>query len=156
MIEEELVNLLIKKNLKISCAESCTGGLIASTIVNVPSASSVFECGIVTYSNEAKQKYLNISESDIKKYGVVSEEIASQMAEGIAKETHSDIGLSTTGFAGPSGGEDGKPIGTVCFGFYISGKVYKCTQIFKDLPRNEVRSRSVLFCFNKLIELLSL
>ncbi|MDR1254373.1 MAG: CinA family protein [Oscillospiraceae bacterium] len=153
-IEEKLVKLLIKKNLTIACAESCTAGLLSASIVNAPSASKILNYSAVTYSNEAKKQHLNISENDIANYGVVSEEIASQMAKNIAQKAGSDIGISVTGNAGPEQGDCSKPVGTVCFGFYILGKVYSVTELFLNMPRNDVRLSSVYFCINKLIELL--
>ena len=105
----EIVNLLAEKGLKVSTAESCTGGLLAGTIVNVPGASNVFGAGFITYSNDAKRKYLGVGKKTLKKYGAVSRECAKEMAKGVAKEAKADIGIATTGIAGPGGGTDEKP-----------------------------------------------
>ena len=112
-LEEQLVNKLIENNLHISCAESCTGGLVASRLVNVANASKVFDVSFVTYANEAKIKYLGVSPETIVKYGVVSEEVVLEMAAGVAKETGAQVGIAVSGIAGPGGGSEEKPVGTV-------------------------------------------
>ena len=112
-LEEQLVNKLIENNLHISCAESCTGGLVASRIVNVANASKVFDASFVTYANEAKIKYLGVSPETIVKYGVVSEEVVLEMAAGVAKETGAQVGIAVSGIAGPGGGTEKKPVGMV-------------------------------------------
>lgn len=128
-LEAVLAELLIKNNLTISTAESCTGGLIASKLVNYPGISSVFIEGAVTYSNDAKARRLGVKKETLELFGAVSEETAKEMAEGIAKTSETNIGISTTGIAGPDGGTDEKPIGLVYIGLYINGvaKVKKCT-----------------------------
>ena len=154
MKETKLVNLLIEKNYKIASAESCTGGMFASTIVNVPNASKVLDASIVTYANEAKEKYCGVKSKTLEKYGAVSEETAGEMAIGIAKECNCQVGISFSGIAGPSGGTADKPVGMVCFGFCINGKLETYTKHFKG-NRTKVRKQSVKFGVNKLIELLS-
>lgn len=154
MIEEKLVNILIEKGYTISSAESCTGGLFAGTIVNVPNASKVFNSSVVTYSNEAKQKYCNVSIETLKAYGAVSEETAFEMAKGIAIECNSNIGVGITGIAGPGGATPTKPVGMVCFGFNVNGKITTSTMIFSG-DRQTVRKSSVEYAMTKLIELLS-
>jgi PncC family amidohydrolase len=153
-IEEKLVKLLIKKNLTIACAESCTAGLIAATIVNAQSASKIFNFGAVVYSIAAKKQHLKISAADIANYDVVSEQVAIQMARNIAQIAGADVGVAVSGNAGPEQGESVKPVGTVCFGFYILDKIYATTELFLNIPRNAVRHSSVNFCMKKLIELL--
>lgn len=154
MKETKLVNILIEKNYKIASAESCTGGMFASTIVNVPNASKVLDASIVTYANEAKEKYCNVSHKTLEKHGAVSEETAGEMAVGIAKECGCQVGVSFSGIAGPSGGTPQKPVGMVCFGFSINGKLETYTKFFKG-NRTRVRKQSVRFAINKLIEILS-
>lgn len=122
-LEEVIAEILISKNLTISTAESCTGGLIASRLVDYPGISSVFLEGAVTYSNGAKINRLKVKEETLENFGAVSEETAREMAEGIAKTSGTDIGLSTTGIAGPGGGTVEKPIGLVYVGLYINGNV---------------------------------
>ncbi|NMM65290.1 nicotinamide-nucleotide amidohydrolase family protein [Clostridium sp. P21] len=122
-LEAVIGKLLIDKNLTISTAESCTGGLIASKLVNYPGISSVFLEGAVTYSNEAKMNRINVKKETLDKFGAVSKETAYEMAEGIAKTSGTNIGLSTTGIAGPGGGTKEKPVGLVYIGLYINGNV---------------------------------
>ena len=122
-ISQKLVDKLIENKLTISTAESCTGGMISSAIVNVPGASSVLNEAIVTYSNAAKMKYLGVKEDTLNKYGAVSEEVAWQMVEGIAKEANADCAIAVTGIAGPDGGTKDKPVGTVYAGLYYKGDV---------------------------------
>lgn len=149
MKEKLLVSKLIKKQYYIASAESCTGGMFASTVINVPNASNVLKASIVTYSNEAKQKYCNVKKETINKFGVVSEEVASEMALGIANECGANVGVSFTGLAGPMG--DGiLPVGTVCFGFCINGKVTTTTKVFSG-GRQKVRKKCVKYAINQLL-----
>lgn len=111
--EKEAAHLLTKKDKTIATAESCTGGLIANRLTDVPGSSSYFKAGLVTYSNRAKEELLGVEENVIQKEGAVSSAVAEQMAEGIRKDRDTDLGLATTGIAGPGGGSDEKPIGTV-------------------------------------------
>lgn len=152
-LEEQLVNKLIEKNWHISCAESCTGGLVASRIVNVANASKVFDAGFVTYANEAKIKYLGVSPETIEKYGVVSEEVVHEMATGVAKETGADVGIAISGIAGPGGGTEKKPVGMVCFGFYVNGNIITHTCQFGNPGRNEVRALSTEYALQTVLEL---
>lgn len=153
-MENELVKRLIEKNYRISFAESCTGGLAAATLVSVADASKVLDVSFVTYANAAKIKYLGVKEQTIEEKGVVSEEVAAQMAAGVATEAGSQIGVGITGVAGPSGGTPDKPVGMVCFGFFVDGKVRTYTKQFGSIGRNEVRKKSVEFVYSTLLELL--
>ncbi len=152
-LEEQLVNILIEKNWHISCAESCTGGLVASRIVNVANASKVLDASFVTYANEAKIKYLGVSPETIAKHGVVSEEVVLEMATGVAKETDAEVGIAISGIAGPSGGTGAKPVGMVCFGFYVNGKIITRTCQFGNPGRNEVRGLSTEYALRTALEL---
>lgn len=154
MKNKELVQVLIDKNYKISCAESCTGGLLASNIVEVPAASQVFDMSFVTYANEAKVQLIDVKEETITRYGVVSEEVAKEMAIGCAKKAGANIGVGISGIAGPTGATLTKPIGMVCFGFYINGSIYSYTKQFGAIGRTEVRVASVNFVIDTLLELL--
>ena len=122
-LEEVVAKLLIEKKLTISTAESCTGGMIASTLINYPGISEVLLEGAVTYSNEAKHKRLGVKNETLDKYGAVSEETAMEMAIGIAKTAGTDVSIVTTGIAGPGGGTKEKPVGLVYVGIYVKGKV---------------------------------
>lgn len=119
-LEEYVAQLLKEKSLTIAVAESCTGGLISNTLTNIEGASRYFEAGFITYSNESKYKFLNVPYELIVEKGAVSFEVARKMAEGVRMLTGVDIGVSATGIAGPSGGTEEKPVGTVYIG--ISGK----------------------------------
>lgn len=110
-IEEAVVALLKEKGKKLATAESCTGGLIGKRITNISGASSVFDCGIISYSNEIKNKILGVNEDDLKKYGAVSEQVAKQMAQGVLKLSGADIAVSVTGIAGPTSDGTDKPVG---------------------------------------------
>lgn len=119
--EERLLRLMVSKALKMSVAESCTGGLIASRITDVSGSSGYFEAGLVTYSNESKTRLLGVPEALIVAHGAVSREVAESMAEGVRQTTGSHVGLSVTGIAGPSGGMETKPVGTVFIGLSWDG-----------------------------------
>lgn len=145
-----VVDKLIQKNYHISFAESCTGGMATAALVSIADASKVLDVSFVTYANEAKMKYLGVKDETIEQFGVVSEEVARQMAEGVAKEAGSEVGVGITGVAGPGGGTKDKPVGMVCFGFYINGEVTTYTMQFGQIGRNEVRAKSVEFVYETL------
>ena len=154
-IFKELVDLLKNKNMTIASAESCTGGLFAASIVDVPDASKVLNASVVTYSNEAKTKYANVSPDLIEKYGAVSEEVAMAMAEGIAKETDANVGVSFSGIAGPTGGTAEKPVGTVCIGLYVEGaRECETLHLNENWSRTEIREASVKLMAEKVVDFL--
>ena len=115
-IEEAVIEKLKEKHMKVATAESCTGGLIAKRITDVPGASEVFDCGIISYANEIKYRVLGVSEDDLNKYGAVSEPVARQMAQGALKVSGADIAVSVTGIAGPDSDSTNKPVGLVYIG----------------------------------------
>lgn len=115
-IEEAIIEKLKEKHMKVATAESCTGGLIAKRITDVPGASEVFDCGIISYANEIKHRVLGVSEDDLNKYGAVSEPVARQMAQGALKVSGADIAVSVTGIAGPDSDSTNKPVGLVYIG----------------------------------------
>jgi len=154
-LEEQLVDLLIEKKMHISFAESCTGGLCCGTLVNVANASKVLDMSFVTYANEAKIELLGVNPDTILANGVVSEEVAAEMAKGVANKAKSEIGVGITGVAGPGGGTAKKPVGMVCFGFYVGGKTITKTILFGEIGRNQVRKSSVEFVFQTLIDLIN-
>ena len=133
---KSLIRLLTKKKLKISFAESCTGGQLASTITSISGASKVFNLGLVTYSNQAKINILKVNKNIIKKYGAVSHECCSAMVENLSKISKANINVSITGIAGPKGGTKQKPVGLVFIGVKKGNK----TQINKCLFKNKKRS----------------
>lgn len=137
-LQEEIVSLLTSYNYSVATAESCTGGMVASSIVDVAGASSCFNEGYITYSNAAKIKNLGVLSSTLKEHGAVSEETAKEMAEGVRHVAEADFGVSTTGIAGPDGGSKEKPIGLV----YIACSYDKDTVVRKlnlSGNREEVR-----------------
>ncbi len=151
--EESLVYKLIEKGMHIAFAESCTAGLCAARLVNVPDASKVLDVSFVTYANEAKMRYLGVGADTIGKYGVVSEQVACEMACGAAHAAKAEAGVGISGIAGPGGGTQTKPVGTVCFGFFVNGESYTFTERFGDIGRNEVRRASCDFVYDKLNEI---
>ena len=148
--------LTILKNSRrtVTFAESCTGGLAAARLVSLSSASSVFAESFVTYANEAKIRRLGVLADTIARFGVVSEEVAGQMASGAAKAARADVAVGISGIAGPDGGTEQKPVGTVCFGFWVNGEIKTFTKHFGNIGRNEVRNKSVDFVFETLCDLL--
>ena len=133
---KSLVKKLIKKKLKISFAESCTGGLLASSITSVSGSSKIFNLGLITYSNQAKIKFLKVNKNIIKRYGAVSHECCSAMVNNLSKISKANINVSITGIAGPKGGTKLKPVGLVYIGIKRGNKI----QIFKYLFKNKKRS----------------
>lgn len=129
-LEEVVAKLLMDKNMTIALAESCTGGLIASRLTDIPGVSAVFMNSIVSYSNQSKQQFLGVSEDTIRVYGAVSRETAYEMAEGVQKNSNTNIGLSVTGIAGPDGGSIEKPVGLFYIGLAINGKVETYKHMF--------------------------
>ena len=144
MINYTLVNALKEKKLTIACAESCTGGLIAKSITDVGGCSSVFLGGVVAYANEIKENVLGVSGETLKKYGAVSEFTAMEMANGVRRICGSDIGISTTGIAGPDGGTEEKPVGTVYVGFSFKDTTLAFNlKLDSSLSRDEIRTLTV-------------
>ncbi len=135
--------------MSIAVAESCTGGLLSSSLTSIPGASSYFNCGFITYSNESKIKMLNVDSQTIELFGAVSERVAYEMAVGAGQHSQSDLAISVTGIAGPSGGTAEKPVGMVCFGFYVEGRVSTTTQFFSGV-RSEIVSESIAFALTEL------
>ena len=133
---KKLINLLKKKKLKISFAESCTGGLMSSIITSNSGSSKVFNLGLVTYSNQAKQKILKVPNKVIKKYGAVSVQCCLSMVNNLSKISKSHINISVTGIAGPKGGTRKKPVGLVFIGFKFKNKIFVNKYLFKNKTRN--------------------
>ena len=140
---KSLIRILNKKKLKISFVESCTGGLLASSITSISGASKVFNLGLVTYSNQAKINILKVNKNIVKKYGAVSHECCSAMVENLSKISKANINVSITGIAGPKGGTKQKPVGLVYIGIKIGKKVIvnKCN--FKNKGRVFIQRATV-------------
>ncbi len=133
------VAILKEKNLKVTFAESCTGGLMAKSVTDVAGASNVFPGSAVTYSNEIKMKLVGVKEETIEKFTEVSYAAAKEMAQGAAEYFGADIAVSATGYAGPGGGTDKEPVGTVYAGVYVRGRTDAYRLYYKDKSREEIR-----------------
>ncbi|MDD6919893.1 MAG: competence/damage-inducible protein A [Eubacteriales bacterium] len=145
---------LLEYNLKISSAESCTGGLFASTMIDIEGSSQVFDRGIISYSNEAKNEILNVSQDVLDKFGAVSEETASAMAQGLFEISKSDISVSVTGIAGPDGGTIDKPVGLVYMAISDGKNVSVFKKLYSKMSRNDIRKRSVLDMYKMIFDFL--
>lgn len=136
---EKISKIMLREALQISSAESCTGGLISSRLTDVSGSSAYIKMNFVTYSNEAKQKILNVSEETLKNYGAVSEQCAREMAQGLIQLTQSDVVICTTGVAGPTGSEE-KPVGLVYVACGVNGKiVVKKFQLNSNYSRKNMK-----------------
>ncbi len=146
----QLAHELIERGLRVCTAESCTGGLIAKSFTDLPGSSAWFERGFVTYSNQAKMDLLQVREATLRADGAVSLETALQMAAGALANSAADIAVSVTGIAGPDGGSEEKPVGTVCFGFAIGDRV-DAERCHFDGDRASVREQSALHAVKGLL-----
>ena len=146
---QKLSELLVANGLTISVAESCTGGSLSRVLTRIPGASSYFDSGYITYSNQSKVDMLGVDIQAIKTYGAVSEEVVLEMVIGVATRSHSDVAVSITGVAGPTGGTPEKPVGMVCFGFFYDGKTSTTTQLFSG-DRVSIVSQSVSYALRQL------
>ncbi len=153
MKNKELVELLKELNYTITTCESCTGGLIASAIVDISGSSQVLDEAYITYAASSKVSLVGVDETIINKYGVVSEEVAYDMALKSRIKACSNVSISSTGVAGPSGGTSETPVGTVCFGFNINGNIETITKHFQG-DRNIVRNTAREFAIDHMFELL--
>ena len=149
-----LADLLLKNGLKLTTAESCTGGLIAAVCTSISGSSDWFERGFVTYSNEAKTEQLGVDAALIAEHGAVSELVARAMAFGAIRHSRAQVSVAVTGIAGPTGGSAAKPVGTVWFGFSVNGFLLSELQQFAG-DRAAVREATVQYALQRLVELLS-
>ena len=140
---KNLVKKLIQKKLKISFAESCTGGMLASSITSISGASKVFNIGLITYSNQAKINILKVNKNIIKKHGAVSAECCESMVKNLSKISKAQINVSITGIAGPNGGTKSKPVGLVYIGVKKSNKLLITKNIFKQKTRIGIQKATV-------------
>ena len=138
-----LIKILTKKKLKISVVESCTGGLLATTITSFNGASKIFNLGFVTYSNQSKIKILKINKNIIKKYGAVSHECCYAMVNNLSKISKANINVSITGIAGPQGGTKQKPVGLVYIGVKRGSKIQINKYFFKSKNRSSIQKATV-------------
>ena len=150
----EIVYLLREQKKSLSLAESCTGGLISRLITDVPGASEIYMGGVVSYANAAKEELLGVRQETLQQYGAVSEECASEMVQGAAARFHTECAISVTGIAGPGGGTEDKPVGTVCIGVCCNGKQWIRTFHFSG-SREQIRNRSCAVALNTLRRMLN-
>lgn len=154
---EELVCQLAEKlaslNHSLSTAESCTGGGIGQALTSVAGSSSWYRGGIIAYSNAVKEQLLNVPPDVLTQYGAVSEQVASYMALGVCSATGSSLSVSTTGIAGPEGGTEEKPVGTVCFGWSVSEMAHTET-LYLSGDRQSIRKQSIQYSIKRLMELI--
>ena len=148
---KRLFLILKRKNLKLSVVESCTGGLLASTITSISGASKVFNLGLVTYSNQAKIKILKVNKNIIKKYGAVSHECCSAMIKNLSKISKANINVSITGIAGPKGGTKEKPVGLVYIGVKKGNKIQVNKCLFKAKNRSSIQKATVRKALNLIL-----
>ncbi len=153
-LSKTLGKLLFEKNLVLTTAESCTGGGIASAITDIAGSSSWFDRAFITYSNEAKKEMLGVDSETLDRNGAVSEEVVKQMASGAVKHSHAHIAISVSGIAGPGGGSEEKPVGTVWFGWQLEdGRSIQKMKVFPG-NRAEVREQACRYAITSLIEMI--
>jgi len=160
MQSKDVINLtqtlgvkFLKQNIILTTVESCTGGLLAAQLTNIPGSSTWFDRGFITYSNQSKVDCVKVKEVTINKYGAVSQQTANEMALGAIKNSQGNLGLSITGIAGPSGGSKMKPVGTVFFSIAKKQNVIFEHQAFFDGNRVNIREKALLFALNQLLAL---
>ena len=153
-LPEKIVSLLTEKGLTFSCAESCTGGLLSSFITAIPGASEMFMGSAVTYTNEVKNRLLGVKKETLERFGAVSRECVEEMAEGCARLFDTDVAISISGIAGPTGGTPEKPVGTVFMGFYFRGKVTS-EEFHISGDRRRVQHRSVYYAIHNIYKIIA-
>ena len=150
----QLAERFLKTSKRLVTAESCTGGGLAENLTRLSGSSSWFDCGFITYSNQSKQAILSVSSETIEEFGAVSEEVALEMAKGALEKSAADFSVSVTGVAGPDGGSDDKPVGTVCIAWYERNKGGNTTRIHFEGDRQRVREQSCLLAMQGLLDIL--
>ena len=150
----KIVELLTKKKLTVSFAESCTGGLLASSITSISGSSKIFNMGLVTYSNNTKVKLLQVSKKTITKYGAVSYETCLSMVKNLSKISKSNISISITGVAGPNGGTKEKPVGLVYIGLKKGSKIIVKKNLFKSKKRISIQKASAKQALKMILKIL--
>ena len=154
LLSRDIIKKLSKKKLKISFAESCTGGLLSSTITSVNGSSKVFNLGLVTYSNQSKIKVLKVSKKIIRKYGAASEQVCKAMAKNVSKIGKTNMSVSVTGIAGPNGGTRKKPVGLVYVGIKKGNKISIKKYLFKNKGRSYIQKATVNKCLGLILSAL--
>jgi len=153
-LSEKIVKKLIKKKIKISIAESCTGGMLSESITSISGASKVFNVGLITYSNKSKINTLNVSKKILKKYGAVSKQVCKIMLINVSKIGKSKMSISVTGIAGPKGGTRNKPVGLVYIGIKKGNKIYIKQCLFKNKGRSFIQKSTVKKCLKLILNTL--
>jgi nicotinamide-nucleotide amidase len=148
---EQLAQLLGQKGYRLVVAESCTGGWLAKVLTDLPGSSDWFDRGYVSYSNQAKQTMLGVSQQTLDRFGAVSLETVREMTQGALQESGREVAVAISGIAGPGGGSEEKPVGTVCFSWQVSGREPLLEQCCFEGDRNRVRWQSVVHVLEKLI-----
>ena len=154
LLSRNIIKKLSKKKLKISFAESCSGGLLSSVITSVSGSSKVFNLGLVTYSNQSKIKVLKVSKKIIRKYGAVSEQVCKAMAKNVSKIGKTNMSVSVTGIAGPNGGTRKKPVGLVYVGIKKDNKISIKKYLFKNKGRSYIQKATVNKCLGLILSAL--
>ena len=150
-LNKKIINILKRKKLKISLAESCTGGMLSSSLPSISGSSKVFNLGLIAYSNESKIKVLKVSKKLIEKYGAVSEQVCLAMARNVSKIAKTNMSLSVTGIAGPSGGKRKKPVGLVYIGIKKGNKINIKKYLFKNRGRSYIQKVTVNKCLRLIL-----
>ena len=160
MQSKDVINLtrvlgekFLMQNIILTTVESCTGGLLAAQLTNIPGSSSWFDRGFITYSNQSKVDCVKVKKVTINKYGAVSQQTANEMALGAINNSQGNLGLSITGIAGPSGGSKLKPVGTIFFAIAKKQNIIFEHQAFFDGNRVDIREKALLFALNQLLAL---
>ena len=148
---KSLIKLLIKKKIKISVVESCTGGLLASALTSISGASKIFSLGLITYSNQAKIKILRVNKDIIKRFGAVSYECCYAMVNNLSRISKTNINVSITGIAGPRGGTKKKPVGLVYIGLKKGNKIQIIKYLFKSKKRSSIQKATVKKALNLVL-----
>jgi len=149
-LANKIVQKLIKKRLKVSFVESCTGGLLASTMTSISGSSQIFNFGLITYSNKSKMNILKVPKKIINKYGAVSKECCLSMVKNLSKISKANISVSITGIAGPNGGTKLKPVGLVFIGIKKGNKIIIKENLFKNKNRIAIQKATVITSFNSI------
>ena len=153
-ILQKVSKKLHDNHLIMATAESCTGGWVAKQITDLDGSSAIFDRGFVTYSNEAKQDMLGVSKKTLDGFGAVSEEVALEMVAGAISHSKADIAVAISGIAGPAGGTELKPVGTVCFAWVMKGKDTNVETVIFNGDRDRVRRQAVDYSFNGIVRLI--
>ena len=153
-LESSIINFLVENKITVGTAESCTGGLLAAAFTSYPGVSSIYQNGVITYSNEAKNKLLKVSSETLRRNGAVSRQVCAQMCFNLAKSSKCQLTLATTGVAGPSGGTKTKPVGLVYVGVCYQKTIYiKKLQFSSKLSRLQIQKGTVKECFEMIKEM---